>query len=238
MSQQKIKLAEVFYTIQGEGPNAGVPAIFIRLSGCNFKPPCSWKVDGKVQYCDTLYAEKGKLISLDALMSRVNSLIPISVKPIIVFTGGEPTLQYEAISEFISKFGGARYHFDIESNGSLPQSMLNDSAKFYEWIYTFSHYIVSPKPQTPTENIVKLASIHTTPVSFKFVYDGTNIDFIRNTLLKMPFLNPDHIYLMSAGCTPEELRERDIETVELCKKFGYRFSPRIQSWLYGKKRGV
>lgn len=235
--QKKLKVNEVFYTIQGEGIDAGVPAIFIRLAGCNFEP-CTWKVNGKTQYCDTMYANKGKLISVESLMKRIANLKPVNVKPIIVITGGEPTLWWEEIEALLDNLSTPLYHIDIESNGSLPSEMLEHSNKLYKWVYKFNHYVVSPKPQTPPENIVALSDMHLTPVYFKFVYDGTNFDFIRETLMRMRFINPDHIYLMSAGCNAEELKERDIETVELCKKYGYRFSARLQSYLYGKKRGV
>ena len=60
-----MKIAELFYSIQGEGSLVGVPSVFIRTSGCNLR--CTW--------CDTAYAfHGGQKASVDEVMERVESL--------------------------------------------------------------------------------------------------------------------------------------------------------------------
>jgi 7-carboxy-7-deazaguanine synthase len=97
----KLKVVEIFYSIQGEGANTGMPAIFIRLSGCNLK---CW-------YCDT---EWHKHIE----MSISDILLQIEQYPCknIIWTGGEPTLQLT--DEILSHFSS--YYQCIETNGTNP----------------------------------------------------------------------------------------------------------------------
>lgn len=74
-------VAEIFNSIQGEGINAGRPAIFVRLSGCNLK--CSW--------CDTDHSPKLGLMTPEQI---VHKILTLEKNPeLIVVTGGEPTIQ-------------------------------------------------------------------------------------------------------------------------------------------------
>jgi organic radical activating enzyme len=74
---------DLFYTIQGEGPDAGCPAIFLRLSKCNLR--CF--------FCDTEF-EKGELMSLEVLKGKLVDLAAKHLQcQLLVITGGEPLLQ-------------------------------------------------------------------------------------------------------------------------------------------------
>src|SRR5258705_3939314 len=108
---------EIFYTLQGEGQNAGRPAVFCRFSGCNL-----WTGREKdrhkavCQFCDTDFVgvgpDGGKFESPGALADTVLSRWPtvenrsaVGGKPLVVCTGGEPVLPLDepAISEFHSR---------------------------------------------------------------------------------------------------------------------------------------
>jgi len=97
----KLKVVEIFYSIQGEGANTGMPAIFIRLSGCNLN---CW-------FCDT---EWHKYIEM-SIPDILNNIQQYPCKNII-WTGGEPTLQLT--DEILSHFEG--YYHCIETNGTHP----------------------------------------------------------------------------------------------------------------------
>src|SRR4029077_7958419 len=76
-----VKIAEIFYSIQGEGMLAGVPSVFVRTSGCNLR--CTW--------CDTPYTSwkpEGEDRSIDGIADQVNRYAAAPV----VLTGGEPMI--------------------------------------------------------------------------------------------------------------------------------------------------
>jgi 7-carboxy-7-deazaguanine synthase len=109
----KILVTSIFYTVQGEGPLGGYPAVFIRTAGCNFgnkgQPSCA--------FCDTnFYFDKGQQYTPAELLENAKSLSP-DFPVLLVITGGEPTLQHNLI-EFIKL---AQPHFtgiQIETNGT------------------------------------------------------------------------------------------------------------------------
>jgi organic radical activating enzyme len=98
-----MKIAEIFYSLQGEGARVGEPSIFIRLSGCDLA--CG--------FCDTEF-ESGKEMSIPALIAYI-SRWPCRW---IVWTGGEPTLQLTA--EIVAEFNRLGYRQAIETNGNHP----------------------------------------------------------------------------------------------------------------------
>jgi 7-carboxy-7-deazaguanine synthase len=98
-------VSEIFYSIQGESLFAGLPCVFVRLTGCNLR--CS--------YCDTRYAyDGGETLSLDEITYRAASFRC----SLIEITGGEPLLQ-EGTPELIHKLIRMGYTVLIETNGSL-----------------------------------------------------------------------------------------------------------------------
>ncbi len=99
----KGKIAEIFFSIQGEGLHCGMPCWFVRFSGC----------DKNCSYCDTLYAKTGgSFMTSEKVIKRIEGNAPV------VITGGEPTLQGEFLSELLAKLKG-RMVF-IETAGSKP----------------------------------------------------------------------------------------------------------------------
>jgi len=99
------RVNEIFYSIQAEGRNAGKPAIFVRLAGCNLKCP----------FCDTDH-EPYKEMTAYELEDAVNELDKDAKgQAIVVITGGEPTLQLKEDEPlFQDRF------IAIETNGTLP----------------------------------------------------------------------------------------------------------------------
>jgi 7-carboxy-7-deazaguanine synthase len=248
--EETLDVSEIFCSIQGEGPCAGLPAIFLRLAGCNFN--CSWKVNGKIQYCDTQYAREGgeKLpvvqVAKDIMILK-NKYPPVDM---VVITGGEPTLQAIPLMKLIKiLYNNGINHIDIETNGSLPKNSRRNPGLIPgyldDWMSHFTHYIVSPKPLTKIKELTALYYFIYNKNDFylKIVYDGKNLNWITNIIsefnnsFSVP-LKLHNIFLMAAGTTCSELRPRENELVEICKSNGFRFSPRIHSHIWGKKRGV
>lgn len=104
---QKLNIVEIFYSIQGEGANTGMPAIFIRLGGCNLQ---CW-------YCDTEWHHYKQM----SIQEIITAIAPYTCKNII-WTGGEPTLQLT--NDILEYFNG--YYHCIETNGTNPVPSLID----------------------------------------------------------------------------------------------------------------
>jgi 7-carboxy-7-deazaguanine synthase len=105
-------ITEIFKSIQGEGSRAGLPCLFVRLTGCNLR--CTW--------CDTAYAfHGGQKVTVDEVMERVESL---NRRPdgsaagvsLVELTGGEPLLQ-EEVYPLAERLLAAGYTVMIETSG-------------------------------------------------------------------------------------------------------------------------
>ena len=100
-----MKITEIFYSIQGEGKNTGVPTIFIRTTGCNLR--CS--------YCDTKYAyENGEEKKPDSILKEIRMFNCNNVS----ITGGEPLLQKD-LKDLLKILIQKKYNITIETNGSI-----------------------------------------------------------------------------------------------------------------------
>ena len=104
-----MQITEIFKSIQGEGTRAGLPCIFVRLTGCNLR--CKW--------CDTAYAfHGGTKRSVEEILAQVGALAGdgASRVPLVEITGGEPLIQPQtpALAE---KLLAAGYTVMIETSG-------------------------------------------------------------------------------------------------------------------------
>jgi len=117
-------VTEIFKSIQGEGTRAGLPCIFVRLTGCNLR--CTW--------CDTAYAfHGGQRMTVEDVLERVEALnrrpdgAPSGV-PLVELTGGEPLLQQEIYSLAVHLLA-AGYTVVVETSGerfigNLPKQVI------------------------------------------------------------------------------------------------------------------
>lgn len=116
---------EVFYTLQGEGLQAGKPAVFCRLSGCNL-----WsgreadRAAATCRFCDTDFVGTdgtlgGKYATAEALAECVEALWPITDRShrLVVITGGEPLLQLDG--ELINALHSRAFRIAVETNGTV-----------------------------------------------------------------------------------------------------------------------
>ncbi len=103
------KVNEIFFTLQGEGAHSGIPAVFVRFSGCNLR--CPW--------CDTDFADYTEM-SADEIVEEMKALYdtPNERRKMCVLTGGEPSLQVDReLIEVLHKEG---FYICIETNGTHP----------------------------------------------------------------------------------------------------------------------
>jgi 7-carboxy-7-deazaguanine synthase len=106
-----LEVHSIFYTIQGEGPFAGMPAMFVRTAGCNLQCPD----------CDTIYANKRTVLTPSELLMQMCACLPhraFKKAPLVVITGGEPFRQniWPAVRELLQNNW---LNVQIETNGTL-----------------------------------------------------------------------------------------------------------------------
>jgi 7-carboxy-7-deazaguanine synthase (Cx14CxxC type) len=171
------QVKEIFYTLQGEGANAGTPAVFCRFAGCNL-----WsgreedRATAKCRFCDTDFVGTdgpggGKFETADALARACRAAVTASYGPaMVVLTGGEPMLQVD--QDLIDALHGRGFSIAIETNGTLavPDGI--------DWV------CVSPKAGQP---LVQLWGDE-----LKLVYPQAGIDPAQYQLLEFEhrFLQP------------------------------------------------
>lgn len=105
LMQQTLRITEIFYSLQGETRTAGLPTVFVRLTGCPLR----------CQYCDTAYAfNGGQLQSLDDILEQVAAYRPRNV----CVTGGEPLAQPNCIP-LLARLCDAGYEVSLETSGAF-----------------------------------------------------------------------------------------------------------------------
>ena len=137
------QVKEIFYTLQGEGANAGQPAVFCRFAGCNL-----WngreqdRASAICQFCDTDFVGTdgtlgGKYLDADALAREIESQWPTGdvAHRFVVMTGGEPLLQVD--DALIAALHERSFKIAVETNGTIA------APKDIDWI------CVSPKAGAP-----------------------------------------------------------------------------------------
>ncbi|MEZ4962117.1 MAG: 7-carboxy-7-deazaguanine synthase [Saprospiraceae bacterium] len=135
------KIKEIYYTLQGEGAQAGRPAVFCRFSGCNL---WSGREEDRhkaiCQFCDTDFwgmdGENGGKYTAESLAAMVKSLWGNTAlgRPYVVCTGGEPLLQLDR--DLVQQFHLAGFEVAVETNGTV------EAPEGLDWI------CVSPKAGT------------------------------------------------------------------------------------------
>lgn len=224
-----MKIAEIFYSVQGEGGLVGVPSVFVRTSGCNLR--CVW--------CDTPYTSwrpEGEELSLDEILARVDTHTPARH---VVLTGGEPMIAPQVV-ELTERFRARGLHITVETAGTVFHPVTCDlmsispklahSTPAGSWAATHERLRIQP------EALGQLMQSYEYQLKF-VVADPNDLDEIRS-LLEQLAADRSKVVLMAEGIDAAVLRERGRWLAEICKREGFRFSPRLHVDLYGNMRGT
>ena len=223
-----MKIAELFYSIQGEGSLVGVPSVFIRTSGCNLR--CAW--------CDTPYTSwqpEGADLTLGQIVDEVKAHPARHV----VVTGGEPMIAPEIVP-LTERLRGLGWHITIETAGTVVQPVacdlmsispkLANSTPNGRWAAQHDRLRIQPE--------VLLELMGRYPYQLKFVIErADDLDEVR-ALIGTLGADRSRVILMPEGMDRNRLRERAVWLTEICKQEGFRFSPRLHVELWGNRRGV
>ncbi len=229
-----MRIAEIFYSVQGEGSLVGLPSVFVRTSGCNLR--CSW--------CDTPYTSwnpEGGEMSVDAIVERV---FPLN-KPAfpaarhVVLTGGEPMIA-PGIAEVARRLRERGMHITIETAGTvfadLACDLMSISPKLANSTPEGTFRAQHERLRTQPDVLRKLMAGY--DYQLKFVIASED-DIAEVEELAGELGAPaGKVILMPEGVRADVLQERGVWIAEICKQRGYRFTPRLHVELYGNRRGV
>lgn len=196
-----LQVVSVFHTIQGEGPFAGCPAIFVRFGGCNIRCP----------QCDTNYTKFGHF-SVDQLLEAIASF---PNKPrLVVLTGGEPLRQN--LGQLVDRLYATGFIIQIETNGTLCPATLD---------YSKVHIVVSPKGRLNSE-IAKLAKAFKYVVTYGHTSeeDGLPTSVLGQVVPpgRPPYFYKGPVYVQPADNGEDGQNALNTqEAINSCMKYGY-----------------
>ena len=211
----------------------GVPSVFIRTSGCNLR--CDW--------CDTPYASwkpEGDELPVSEILKKISEWNCNHV----VLTGGEPMIAPD-LAELAHALKNQDKHITIETAGTIPPNgipcdlasispkLSNSTPASRDPAWAKRHEAARLQPEVISEWIRKY------PFQLKFVVSSENdLVEIKSLLLKLPEIPVDRVLLMPEGIDSKTLASRSPWLVEICKREGFRFCPRLQIELFGHTRGT
>lgn len=210
-----MKIAEIFYSIQGE-VDVGEPSIFIRFSGCNLiqsNNACKW--------CDSLWAEKGYEWTLSEVMMEIKKYPCKNV----VITGGEPLYHNIDFEELVLELKKKCYQVVVETNGSFYNRLLKK----------IDRVSCSPKKQSIDIKMLKLLN-KLDNIRFKFVYEERDKWFEK--VVEEVSIDNKKIWIMPEGQTKKEQEKKMNDVIDYCKKKNYNFTPRMHVLVWDKRRKV
>ena len=224
---------EIFASLQGEGPSAGRPSVFVRLSNCNLA--CVW--------CDTAYT--WRFSGPDAFERKAEQVVLSEADTAtrilafdgnrLVVTGGEPLLQAPALAKLLALLPAM--HIEIETNGTVaPPPALNALVHQYNVSPKLAH---SGNPAALALIAERLAAFAADRRAFfKFVV-ATPGDVAEVLALAATYAIPrERLFVMPEGTDSATLRARERWLAEICAREGLRLSDRLHIHLYGDTRGT
>ncbi len=231
-----LRVSEHFYSIQGEGPTVGVPAVFLRLQGCNLN--CGAK--GGDWTCDTETVWKnGTKFKTTEFFKMFYGLYeePFKQGAHLVITGGEPLIQQKSLTDFIHQFP-SKPTIEVETNGTiLPETSF---AKLID------QWNVSPKLSNSGESMNQrfkndtLLWFSASPKAiFKFVVSKeSDLKEIENDfkwVIKLPIRQK---FLMPAIDNKSNLDAAYKPVIEWSKQLGFSLSQRFHIEMWNQTTGV
>ena len=225
-----MKISEIFESIQGEGNNAGKPAVFLRTAECNLK--CVW--------CDTKYTwdwknyDYSKEVNEMSIQEVRQSLEQFRIRHLVI-TGGEPLMQQDDLAELLT-FLKPEFNVEVETNGTiLPNNALS---------VLVDQCNVSPKTKNsgnPLEmcedNECYTFFSKKKNCYFKYVVESEDDLIEINQFISKYSLKKDRVLLMTQAITKEEILAKENNVFTISKKNSLGFSPRLHVMKWGSQRG-
>lgn len=226
-----MKISEIFYSIQGEGRLAGVPSVFVRISGCPLR--CRW--------CDTKYAwdgDTGTEYSIEQIIQQVCRY----GCGFVVITGGEPLLNPQ-LPELTRRLKAGKKHITIETAGvkfaaGIECDLMSISPKLSNSAPLEAAAAARHRAECLNVAAIK-GLIAAGDYQLKFVVDSPNddIDEIEGVLGEIGGIDRGKVMLMAQGVTRAEILEKSPIVAQICTENGLVFSPRLHILLWDNEKG-
>ncbi len=210
----RLKITEIFYSLQGESDSVGFPTVFVRLTGCPLR----------CQYCDTAYAfSGGEWMNLDAIVERVRTL---ALRHVCV-TGGEPLAQ-KACLELLTRLCDLGLRVSLETSGALPVEAVDPRVVKVVDVKT-------PASGEEHRNLyAQLASL-TAQDQVKFVLcNRADYDWSRAKLAELALADRCSVLFSPSN---EELPARDLADWILADRLPVRMQLQLHKILWGNSPG-
>jgi 7-carboxy-7-deazaguanine synthase len=210
--ERRLKITEIFHSLQGEADTVGFPTVFVRLTGCPLR----------CQYCDTAYAfHGGEWHTIDQVLARVADFAPRYV----CVTGGEPLAQKNCLP-LLSALCDAGYRVSIETSGAMP--LADVDARVIRVVD-----VKTPGSREERRNRYQDLVLLRAEEQIKFVIcDRADYEWSRG---KVAELRPGCQVLFSPSA--EQLPARELADWILADRLGVRFQLQLHKVLWGNVPG-
>ena len=225
-----MQINEIFYSIQGEGKLAGVPSVFVRISGCPLR--CKW--------CDTKYAwdeKSGRDMTIAAVCNEVAKY----KTDFLVITGGEPMVN-QHLPLLVTALAKQGKHITLETSGvaytpDLPVDLMSISPKLSNSVPLNSKLAdVHEKAMLNVKAIKQLIKHY--QYQLKFVVDSpADIEEVDSILGRIGRVKKENILLMPQASDKKRLAEKSVMAAKLAIENGFSFSPRLHIMIWGNRKG-
>lgn len=210
-----LNLHHLFHSIQGEGPYVGMPAVFVRLHGCNLQCP----------HCDEDYTSLSSRLTPKDILIQLEERFP--KVQLVVITGGEPFRQN--ITPFAKLLLSKGYIVQVETNGSLHVEG-----------FPYHEVTVVCSPKTGRVNAKLLKHIS----AYKYVIAAGNVDPedglpiraldhpVKDKVARPVHVDKSQIYVQPEDSKEEKLNKANIKAcLDSCFRFGYRLCLQTHKYL-------
>ncbi len=213
-SSVRLKLTEVFHSLQGEADTVGIPTVFVRLTGCPLR----------CQFCDTAYAfHGGQWWQLDAILQRVAEL----GSHYVCVTGGEPLAQKSCLP-LLSALADAGYRVSLETSGAAPIDEVD--ARITRVVD-----IKTPGSGEQHRNRYEQLALLRPQEQIKFVLcDRADYEWSRDKLASMQLAQRCQVLFSPSH---EQLPARQLADWILADRLPVRFQIQLHKYLWGNEPG-
>lgn len=213
-SASRLRITEIFYSLQGESRTSGYTTIFIRLTGCPLR----------CEYCDTTYAFKGgEWFSFKDILTEVKKY---NTKYITV-TGGEPLAQYKC-TNLLSLLCDEGYEVSLETSGALDISTVDPRVSRVMDLKT-------PASKEESKNLYSNIELLTSNDQLKFVLcDRNDYEWAINKINEYDLLNRCEVFFSTSH---QQLKPQTLADWIIEDQLAVRFQMQLHKYLWNDEPG-